>query len=115
MKLYKVRDTWNPDVFCKVQIDHDHPKFELALAEMVEFWSGWEDVLVDNHGDYLRAFLKMLGAHVAYLAMEWNIHGVKAQLIEQEGWYPLDGSYGIELIDCGSVQFEPDYFEIEEL
>lgn len=67
----------------------DPAKATSAIKEMVEFWGAWEDRLAFNKGDYMRTWLKQLGRYIFH-------HGKPPA--NEEGWYDLDGTYGIKLI-----------------
>lgn len=75
----------------------DPAKAMPAIKEMVDFWSGGPDRLRRNKGDYTRTWLKQLGCYIFF--------NEKAP-VNEEGWYPLDGTEGIKLL--GFTPFDRD-------
>ncbi len=67
------------------------------IKEMVEFWMNWEESLAANGGNYTTTWLKSLGMFILR-----NHRPPK----DDEGWYPLDGTHGIRLVDF--TPWEPD-------
>jgi len=58
------------------------------IKEMVEFWSGWEDAVEANNGDYTQTWLKNLAKFIIRNGRPPN---------DEENWVPLDGNHGISL------------------
>lgn len=106
--LGPVRETFfiNYDLEPVVEIRiTDRAKADPAIKEMVEFWSGYEDRLREAKGDYTQAFL----GYVARFCCRNNRPPGK----DDEGWYPLDGSHGIETADFYPVDLlDEDLIEI---
>lgn len=94
----------------KVEIDTANPATDKAIKDMVQFWSEWEIRLDANKGDYTMTFLKMLGRKLVYMQLDkdLNLKGVISEMSTEEGWYPLDGSFGIKLISCSSAEVSDD-------
>ncbi len=90
-----------------------------AIKEMVEFWSGYLERLSLNKGDYLHTFLKSLAHEVFLIQLEgnWNTEGVIDQFENREGWFNMDGSCGINIIDVEGVELsrQGDYDIIEKV
>jgi hypothetical protein len=86
---------------------------EKLIKDMVEFWTGWEDKLEDNTGDYLDTFLKQLCREVITITAHNNLNhlGVIDYMEGEEGWCRLDGSCGIKLINVWDSDFttQDDY------
>ena len=76
------------------------------IKEMVEFWSDWEKRLAANGGDYIKAWLKQLGMFILRNHCRPNDKN-------DEGWYPLDGSHGIKLVDWTPWEPDEDAISIE--
>ncbi|MEQ9309711.1 MAG: DUF2528 family protein [Balneolaceae bacterium] len=97
---------------CTVQIDHE--KADPAIKEMVEFWLGWEDLLDENDGDYTKTFLQNLAYLVLVLVIgkNYNLFGVTEEFKDLEGWVPLDGSFGIKLLQVESNPIDEDQFTV---
>ena len=71
-----------------------------AIEDMVKFWTGSELRVAENEGNYTHTFLKQLCSHVIGIIANRNLseYGVIEEMKEEEGWCPLDGSFGIKLI-----------------
>lgn len=98
-------------------VEIDEEKAKKPIKEMVEFWASWEKELSENDNDYTKTFLKMLGKNILLIIISnnYNLYGVLQEFKnEKEGWYPLDGEYGIKIIDFDDFEIERDDFEIEE-
>ena len=74
------------------------------MKEMILFWTDGETWLDDENGDILRTWLKMLGRFIM------NHRHIPDK--NDEGWTPLDGTYGILVEKQDSVFFEMDDIEI---
>lgn len=95
--------TYDPLLWsCTISIEDQHngkPTLDV-IKEMVEFWSDWEQLLSDNDGDYINAFVQQL-ARQAFLicaAHNYNTFGVVEEFKDMEGWVAMDGSCGITLV-----------------
>ncbi|HVW97530.1 MAG TPA: DUF2528 family protein [Mucilaginibacter sp.] len=100
---------------CRVEIDHEEKTLE-AIRLMVEFWTGYEYRLSANNGDYVKTFLQQLAREINYIQAEhnYNLKGVTDEFKNREGWCPMDGSYGIVILDTDDFEFEHDDYEIKE-
>lgn len=87
IKKYQLE--YNLDLLALVEVDFT--KAEDLIKEMVQFWSGWMQRLQRNKDDYLKTWLHQLGMFLV------NNRRVPNQ--DDEGWYPLDGTHGIKLVD----------------
>ena len=87
--------------------EEDYP-ITKGIEEMVNFWTGSESRLEDNEGNYLNTFLKQLCNEVIGLLASKNLstYGVIEEMKGEEGWCPLDGTWGIKLIDVSSPDFK---------
>ena len=78
-------------------------------------WAGLGPSRVEDcEGDVQTAWLIHFGQTAMVDSLDWNITGVKRQFTDREGWAPLDGSCGIELIRCDSLEFDRDEFDVKE-
>ena len=84
----------------------DEVKAEESIREMVEFWSGWEDALEDNQGDYTRTWLKNLAK---FILRNGRIPH------DEEGWVWLQGTHGITVKLMDVWRPDNDEIEIKEL
>ncbi len=89
----------------------DSKKAEAPIKDMVEFWSGWEGNLRDSDDDYTICFLRNLAMFV--LREGRKPSGVVDGEGEDEGWVPLDGTYGITVNKVLPHEFDRDLVEIE--
>ena len=110
-KRYTITYDWSFDMV--VTIDHDVLTDE-KLHEINNFWSGAEDRLRRDKGNVLHAVLRMLALRafvttVTDLAPEdmWRVN-------PPEGWPPLDGSYGIQLLSLDYFELDGDEITIKE-
>jgi len=78
------------------------------IKEMVEFWSGWEERLKDNSGDYLNTWLKQLAIFILR-------NHCRPTDIKDEGWYSLDGRHGINLLFWHAWEPDESMISIEKL
>jgi len=117
MKKFKIE---NFSLNWEMSVAIDEEKAMPFIKEMVEFWAGWESLLADFNGDYLKAFLKMLGAECLQLMIteDYTLEGLIGafdQSNQKEGWCPLDGTYGIEIIDADDCRIYEEEFSISEI
>lgn len=93
----------------QVEIDHDHPKCAETIKQMVDFWLGAEERLDDANGDYTVAWLKQVGEKLFRFAVrDLSLYGCLEEFKDMEGWAPLDGSFGIKLLDVETYAPEID-------
>jgi hypothetical protein len=103
--------TYNDRHQVVVRIDHD-VMTEAKLHEINSFWSD-DDWRVRRAGSVLHAVLKMLAAEVLRLSLlPWG------DVVDQfnrgvEGWPPMDGSEGIELVRYDEMSYDADDMEVE--
>jgi hypothetical protein len=111
---FKVTD-YNDEFDMIILIDFDFKKdgidIEKILKDQVLFWSGGERDIEFHDGDYVKVYLMYLANLVKEHSRDYNIDGVKDKIKEAEGYYPVDGSWGITLLKCSL--YENDDFEIE--
>lgn len=112
-------DDWKMNV----DIDFDFPDVMKIIKDSVEFWSGWEERLDWNDGDYVKTFLQQLGQKVFFMINEcgsvyslvkhfdWNDEFYGGE----EGYYEMDGSKGIKITDVDVWSIYKDEFEINDV
>ncbi|TCJ95935.1 uncharacterized protein DUF2528 [Volucribacter psittacicida] len=108
-------DDWcDVEAEIKVVIDFEHPKFKEALITMSAFWYGCpsENASIEEH---LEFFLPILGSRIYYLAQDYGQNQIIDQMKGEEGYYPLDGSYGILFHSYSVPDIDSDDFEIVEM
>ncbi len=107
------------DFSCKIDVgEGEEYTVDQSIKDMVDFWMGKDERLMDSEGDYTIAFLKQLHAEVMEIFIEYNYNlwGITEEFNNREGWSKMDGSCGIKLIDFEeSVLFDADLFGVEEL
>jgi len=77
---------------------------EMYAKESLLFFSGGEDLLEEYNGDVFRAYFKLITPTLMKESLDWNKAGVISQIADMEGWVPLDGSCGIKLVSCDSLE-----------
>jgi hypothetical protein len=97
---------------CKIEIA-DTEQTQAAIKEMVEFWGGWEQRLKFNDGNYTMTFIKDIAPIILDLSKEWNFQGILDQFKEMEGYYELNGSQGITLLEVDHLSYDEDDFYIQ--
>jgi hypothetical protein len=103
-KRYTLTYDWSFDMV--VTIDHSILTDE-KLHEINNFWSGAQERLRAARGNICKAVLTMLALHAFRMTITDLDPEGRLRRGEEEGWPPLDGSYGIQLLSL-------DYFELDE-
>lgn len=88
------------------------------IKGMVEFWSGWENRLADNDGDYTKTFLQQLSREVLYQLFQHprsTLKGIIYEFEDLEGWWAPDGSAGFQLLEIDPIEIEHERFEVKEV
>jgi len=111
-KIFKVQHDWSGWTVT-LRINQDSSTLD-TMREMLLFWMGGQDRIDDCEGDVQTAWLLFFAQRAIVESVQWNLQGVKSQFEQREGWAPLDGSCGIELIACDSLDFETDDFSVTE-
>ena len=91
----------------EVEVDLNHPELPKALEEMVMFWTRGEERLEFAGGDYLKAFLGQLAewSYRCVVGRNYGLNGLLDYYADLEGYCPMDGSYGIKILQVeGSCQ-----------
>jgi Protein of unknown function (DUF2528) len=97
-----------------VEIDFDytynHPSGEvysmdMMIKEMVDFWSGAEERVAENDGDYTKTFLIQLCEFCIDLYDDFGLKKLISEIHDEEGYYKVDGTHGIKLV----AFTEPDF------
>jgi hypothetical protein len=96
----------------KVEIDHSILTEE-KLHELNNFWSNAESRLI--RCTVLDAVLKMLCSTFMAESVERFDPVAAFNSGEIEGWPPLDGSWGIKLLDYDPFEFESDLVDVLEI
>jgi hypothetical protein len=97
-----------------VEIDRDLAT-DAILHEMNNFWANGESQLKEASGDVLLAVMKRLYSAMVYSCQATDIYSPDYMIQyfkQKDGWYPLDGSYGIKLIAIDVVFDEPECDEM---
>lgn len=96
---------YDDNEIARVEVE-DRDDAREAIKEMVEFWMGWKQMLEQHNGDYTRCWLRRLGLFL--------LNHRKAPGHDDEGWYPLDGSKGIKLLNHWPWEFDMTAITIED-
>ena len=83
-----------------------------AMKEQLLFWSGGQDRIDNADGDIEKAYLKMLGSHMIFESIGMNIEGVKSAFDDEEGWCPIRGKNGVNLVSVDEWEFSEDEIDI---
>lgn len=109
----------------KVEIDFDFVRkmdeteswdMNRMIREMVEFWVGGEDRVVENNGDYVKTYLIQLCSLCIELYDSLGVKKLIQEVNDSEGYFNVDGSDGIKLIEFNEPEFDnQEDFEITEM
>lgn len=84
------------------------------IKEMVEFWALHKEWLVKNNGDYITTFCQLVAKKVFQLRAEGLSERECVEYFDDaEGWYHLDGRYGIKLEASDELDLDPSEFDVE--
>jgi len=112
--LKKVKIThknWSADVL----IDDEDPKTLRAMKSQLMHWASGEHKIEREKGNVEQAYLKMLGQELAAQSIEKGLTEVVEKFEFIEGFFPLDGSYGVRLITLQHWEFDANEFNLEEI
>ncbi|RVU01108.1 DUF2528 family protein [Mucilaginibacter limnophilus] len=115
---------------CQVAIDHsfivkvpvpesDQPEdwtMEKTMREMIMHWTGGAGWLKENDGDITKTFLQQLAAEIQQIQCENNytLEGVIEEFVNREGWWPMDGSCGVQILEVEDFEFLMNEYEVME-
>ena len=97
---------------CLIQIDFEHKGIMDSIKGMVEFWSEWKERLEENKGDYVQTFLKQCGAWFCGESLNLSMFGIIQEYNNKEGWTPIDGSHGVQLLSRDVPEYEHEDFYV---
>lgn len=128
IKKYKVHANWYDNTEIEVTIDFDkelpcdatqyHADFQALIKESSMFWSGSpsRDAPIEEH---LHFFLKVLANSLIWKKAEgvWNDEYIIKTITNDEGFFPLDGSWGVTVDGvCSPMDdLSSDDFEVEQI
>lgn len=84
-------------------VEIDETKAADLIKDMVNFWSGAEDRLEENDGNYTNAWLKMLGMFIL---------NNRRPPDGDEGWCKLDGKFGIKILSWNRWEFDEEQIDL---
>lgn len=102
MKTYTVTSQENDSAEIVVKIDDQHEGIESTLHDINNFFGSASYRLSEAGGDIAKAVVQMLASRVWHRDFDVLSALDHFRKGEEEGWPPLDGSWGIEL-----VSYEP--------
>jgi len=102
-QLFKIEDedqTFNMKIEIDFGFTREGQNMESILKEQVLFWpNGARDIEI-NDGDYVKTYLEYMASEVKPVSRYWHIIIVKRTIKDIEGYYPINGEWGITLIQC---------------
>lgn len=110
-KRYTITYDWSTAMI--VTIDHSIMTDE-KLHEINNFWSGASDRLYEAKGDICKAVLTMLALRAFIMTITDLDPEGRLRRGEEEGWPPLDGSEGMQLLSLEYFELNPDDIDIRE-
>ena len=120
IKTFKIEHSWSGNI--TVEVDEEkveayewQGKKRNLWHEINTFWSGHENRFDRAGGDDRKAALLLLCETALYEARHHNLFGIVEAFKHLEGWPPLDGSFGIKIVDFNPFEFDEDDFDMEEL
>lgn len=113
-KKYLVIDSLT-DGEIRVEIDHSFENIDVNIKNMVEFWANTVEDLERENGDYTKCWLKILLDEILNNGIGDNLQRQLEYFQDCEGFYPLDGKYGITLFDVSNPIFDKENYNIIEL
>ena len=101
---------------CTIAIDHS-PEVDARIKEMVEHWTGYKGRLADNKGDYTKTFLQDLAREINYIQAEYNynLEGVIGEFDNRDGYYKMDGTMGITIVDIDDFEMQHSEYVVTEI
>lgn len=95
MKYYKF--TYDNDAVVTFKVNEKILK-EKDVKLMIDFFWSSDNIHEDSHLEFL---LKKYALQIISISSDFNLNleGVKSWFKEHEGYMPIDGSFGIELVD----------------
>lgn len=108
MKKYKLEyDTWY-----NIEFTVDDEIFTEDYAQLfLDFWSSD----YDDYDDLIVLALKKIAVKCFYLSNDFIDHtGIISEIKNHEGFFALDGSVGVTLTRCDSIELDEDRIELIE-
>lgn len=110
MKKIEVKITFI-DVFDVVVVFDENEETYKNCHEINNFWSGSEDRLSDAQDCICKCVTRLIAHEIIRLQMQSSFYcgvdaAIKAFNDGIEGFYPIDGRHGIELIYCDNFNLQ---------
>lgn len=86
-----------------------------VMRDQLLFWMGGQDKIDEADGNIEEAYLKWITVNIIPMSSMLNLKGIKQEFNNMEGFAPIDGEYGVELLSCDSWEFEEYNVEIEQI
>ena len=112
---YEIAHGGYEDMLCVVELDHGHPELQKCMGDILEFLLGYN---MPPLKDRLPVFLSLLAAEIQVVALEnprYNTYGVREEFNDREGWYPMDGSCGVDTLQHETIEWDYKEFESKEV
>jgi hypothetical protein len=118
IKKFKAVDTsqeFSMIVLINFDFKKDNLNMKKILMDQVLFWMDGKMNIKIHDGNYVTAYLKNLADLVKNSVRDCNgsMVKVKREIENAEGYYPVNGEFGITLVSCQLDQYNE--FEIEEI
>jgi hypothetical protein len=109
---------------CMIKIDHGHVitvggteekwSIDRAMQEMIIFWSDGKERLKLNEGDITKTFLQQLAREICFILADYDysLEGLIEKFNDREGYWPMDGSNGITIMEIDGFDIPSGEFEI---
>ena len=110
-KIYEIKSnqvTWS----IRIEILEDQSRSHIRA--MVEFWTDWEYRLASNDGDYTITFLQFIARDIFKLIIneDLSLNQLRKYFDDAEGYCPINGSYGIDIVDFDDYEIEAADFDV---
>lgn len=109
---------------CRIEIDPDFetgnehlPTTIDAIENSVDFFDGSKDDLAQFDGDYIKTYAMQLARELCIMQVQQGL--ILEALIDdfknKEGWFPIDGSWGVRVLNADDFTFSSGEFMVEEV
>ncbi|BFU65358.1 hypothetical protein [Rodentibacter abscessus] len=107
-------DSWcGVEANVKFEIDFDHPKLKEAVIKMSTFWSDHPNKNA-SFKEHLEFWLPLAAHRIFYFANDYSEINIIKIMEREEGYFPLDGSFGIKFHNYNVPDITSDDFVIAD-
>ena len=97
----------------KLEIKEDQKTRDLIETQLLFFMTDEQIELAVADNGLIETYLEQIAKSLITESMQWNKHGVIKAIGDYEGFLPIDGTMGVELISIDQWAF--DDFDIERV